>query len=343
MVDTVTEGTSCTQKPIIPEAYVSDYEYGGLFLDRYYTMDCSGYVTAWHYCYYPPRDGGIFQHGINYTVELSFFQPDPIINGIQYTQKVGSAYTVVIDGALLRKSYACKTIYLSPSQYFYIQVGDFIGMYITEEIDPSSSTNGQRSGNILDILGTIGESSQRVSWRRLLCQNGGNHDYLPFFCLNELEGYIMDVEVDVATTIYYSNSSSITPSLSTMQYQGTITGTKSKHRNKTSTSTGIDGQLTHTIRPSLTYSVSTFSTGFDNLPFQTQDRPIDTPILSTNSQPEKQTQLVVPLAVGLSVFVLFLIIFIVSLVVVISVCHKRKAKLALMKWRKERRHVGLGE
>ena len=98
----------------------------GLFIDTQTPASCSGYIRAWDICYYNPRHFNSeerVRNGLPITLQTwRFTEPQ---NGVRI-----SSYATIVPNPQ-NSAFQCSTITLPPDQYTRVEVGDVIGVSLT--------------------------------------------------------------------------------------------------------------------------------------------------------------------------------------------------------------------
>ena len=313
-----------------PSTQNSNFAFGGLFFDEDNPIACSGQVEAWHFCYFPPLEAT----ETVYTVELSVYERDPIFNFIIYTQKPDSVYTANFTGSeLYNDEDYCKTIPLSPNDRFSVVDEDFVGIYIGEIFSSDTTIKGLRDGNILDVIGTTGNQADTVKWRYARCQSSSHTD-LVLGCY----GPVPELQIQARVIFDYQSFIRAGQVMSTSSRAVPI-----QQATTTSSTQAMSSSRTDTIQPTTTTTVTRIS-NYQKIAANSQPTLASTPTASIpiNTQSGSINPIVLAGAVGGGLILILLSAIIITLIVIIVVHRSRKAKLELMKWRKERRHIGMG-
>ena len=126
---TICTAQSCTSFGNTDQIRRSDSSAKGLFLDLQNPAQCSGIVTAWHYCFYRLESSS----DINYIVDFVVYRRRQGSNDYDIVES--SYRTVDMSGNQLRalNNFNCRTVQLPASDMFEIQEDDVLGACINDE------------------------------------------------------------------------------------------------------------------------------------------------------------------------------------------------------------------
>ena len=295
----------CTNATLgnFPEAKHTDFLYGGLFVDIYNRVPCDSNVLGWQVCFFPPSD-----HREAYAVQLSVFKHDAPINGILYLQRPESVYNASFSGASLINGGGmdnCRTISLPENEQFVVNQNEFIGVYIEEVAD----FTGFRNGYILDIIGNTTNGTKSIAWR---CPRQDNTIIYALdaysSCFGRLNNHLIQAR------LLMSNGN------------GNMFGTN------------IPGNDSNTLGQPTTVPTITQTEVADT----SSTQPTPSQFMNTTNT-QQRADILVPLSVVGACLIVLLIASIISVLTVIIVHQRRKARLEMMRWRKERRNIMPGK
>ncbi len=117
----------------------------GILINMAFPAQCAGIVRGWNYCYYP----NLVQDGVTYSAVFGVgrytntsSQTIIILEDTDVTVTLQSEYTVA--------ALHCKTVELEPKDYFSIEVGDFVGVYLP-------------ANNSIPLVGTSNEYTSLIN------------------------------------------------------------------------------------------------------------------------------------------------------------------------------------
>ena len=334
------QGVCIDDTSTFPSAQNTDFPFGGLFFDDDNQIACSGQVEAWHFCYFPPLQAS----ETVYTMELSVYERDHAFNFIIYTQKPDSVYTANFTGSeLYDDGDNCKTIPLPLNDRFNVVDEDFVGVYIGEIFSSNTSIRGLRDGNILDIIGTTEDETDSVKLRYSRCQSSSHTD-LVLGCYGSVPQLQLQARVVFDYQSFISTGQATTSSTQTQTMD--LSRTDTIQPTTTASRQGITSyqKFATNSQPIVATSQQT-SARILNYQTSSQVIPTSTPSASLpiNTQSRSVSPIVPAGVVGGGLILILLSAVIITLIVFIVMHRTRKAKLELMKWRKERRHIGMGK
>ena len=95
----------------------------GTYLNTLSPIQCTGTITAWHYCYYPPNTGTT-----TLSADVGVWRLDRVLS--RYELVAGSNYTFQLLPESSHAKIVCKNVPLQEGQYIGVNQNDIIGITI---------------------------------------------------------------------------------------------------------------------------------------------------------------------------------------------------------------------
>ena len=113
----------------------------GLYVDLDHPAQCSGFLTAWTYCFHRPRSGGGGDR--NYTAKFAVYRRRRSSAG-EYAIVPNSVYTVTLSrlDSVASGPFNCTTLSVPSDKEFPIEINDVLGVCLPQRRGLGIVSNG---------------------------------------------------------------------------------------------------------------------------------------------------------------------------------------------------------